>query len=441
MSSLSNNIDKERISNIGQWLVVCGVFFTNIIELILLMFSVILLNTYKCKIYKSQILIKLVFVLFVSEIIIILIGYDNKKFIQQSIVISLFFLLYEQFFKYNKNKLVELFKKYIKVAYWICLIGLLQELLFICFHVNIFDYVPEYHANHFIIGDKFLRITSTLSEGGWLGTSLLPSIIYLFYYNDFWNILGRKKYVILFVSLFTVSPFVYLSLLIILALKMRGKFKKIKRILSLALIVLFGYLAVHVMTIDKFDNSNPIDSMLMRLHDSFIVISKINDSDIRDVVAVNMNASSAVMASNMYIGFHAPSRLFGTGLGTNSQSQELLIGGKFEDSSPMLLNGDDGYSLFNRILSELGIVGLVLYLLFIYKYRNIRNPLNICFLTMIVGLFLRGGNYVLYGTIFVHFFYYYTSKFNIELKNNEVNINNNSNIQCRKDNKKMSYKH
>ena len=420
-----------------QWLTLLGTFFANRIEAVVIMFVCVMLCIANKKVYVSKIFKYFVVMLICSILIIYHVDYQYTKCVQQIILLSIFIFSYEQFFKFNKNNILELFKKYIKVVYWICLIGLLQELIFIFFHVNIFDYVPGYNANH-IIGDRLLRITSTLSEGGWLGTALLPSIVYLFYYNDFWNILGRKKYLILFVSLFTFSPFIYLTLFVILALKMRGKFKKIKRIISLVLIVLFGYVAVHIVSIDKLDSNNPLDSMLMRFHDTYIVISRMNNSDIRDVVAINMNASTAVIASNMYIGLHAPSRIFGTGIGTNSQSQEKLIGGKFEESSPMLLNSDDGYSLFNRILSELGIVGLSLYLLFIYKHINKNNLINICFLVMLGGLFLRGGNYVLYGTVFAHFFYYYTSKFNIEYNNNEVNINNNSNIQRRKDYKTMS---
>lgn len=184
------------------------------------------------------------------------------------------------------------------------------------------------------------------------------------------------------------------------------------------------YLFVNIVQTDHEEKKGALNHIFMRIGDTYKVIINMNENELADILAFSGNASTSVIATNMYIGFYAPSRLFGTGIGTNAQNYAKIV----DSEKSFELNADDGYSLFNRILSELGIVGLSLYLFFVYKHFNKRNMINICFFFMIMGLFMRGGNYMLYGTIFIHFMYYYTSKFNLSLPNGQTNINNHSNF-------------
>ena len=406
----------------SQWIVSVGVFLPNFFELPLLMLSVFLLAYNKKKWYISSILKYLLVVFLISTIVIYLTGYRYEKALQQFFFLSMFFLLYEQFFIHNKKTLVSLFKKYIRVAYYICLLGLFQELVYLVTKINIAHLLPGYYADHFIV-EGLLRVTSTLCEGGCLGTSLIPALVYLFYYNDKHEILGNKKWVVFATSLLTVSPFVYAFFFVVIVLKMKDKFKYAKRLAGIAAVCFIVYIGYSVVNYDANEESTGKNSILMRFQDTYRVITNIDADDLKTLLSYSGNASTSVIATNMYIALHAPSRLFGTGIGTNAQSYQKIV----DVNTSFEYNPDDGYSLFNRILSEFGLFGICMYIFLVYKFFNRGNCLNICFFCMIVCLFCRGGNYMLYGTVFIHFFYYYTSKFNLNLRD-EKNFYYNSNF-------------
>lgn len=401
--------------NLAQWIALLGIFCNDKIELITISLACIILFIGNPVFYKSKILKYFILTAGVSLVTIKMVGYDTQKYVQQVIIVGAYLLFYEQFFKQNRKNFAALFKKYIKVVYAICIIGIIQEIIFLGTHVNVMSLLPDYHADHFIAG-SLLRITSTLSEGGWLGTSLLPALVYLFYYNDFYHILGNHRWVVLAVSAFTVSPIVYIVVAFIFATKISGKFLLFRKISVILGILLVGIVISAITSTDKYDDTSWGD-IAIRYRDTWNGLKNINSNDLYSVVD-NTNTSTAVSLTNLFVAIHAPSRFFGTGIGTNSQNYYKVVKVTSVDNA---LNTDDGYSLFNRILSEFGIVGLILYILFIVKHYNNKNPMNLCFLIMIGGLFLRGGSYILYGTIFIHYFYYYTSKYNLAISNQREN--------------------
>lgn len=410
------NYNKTKAINIAQWIVVFGIFLNTTLELLAAFISFFILLIANGRIYKSKLIFFLLTGIAISLISTKLVDYNFSKPFQQISVVSLYILLYEQFFFYNEKKLKPLFSKYIWAVYVICIIGLIQEIIYIgTGGTNVMSLLPDYHATH-LIGGKLLRISSILSEGGWLGTSLLPSIVYLFYYNDFFKILGRRRWIILFTSLFTVSPFVYASIAIIFASKIGGKYKILKKISIMVMIILCGiFLNSLVNSKNVHDDKSPINGIAMRINDTWNSINNINEKDINMILDYSSddNISTKVLISNLYVAIHAPSRIIGTGIGTNAQNYQKVLGVKSDEE----LNMDDGYSLFNRIFSEFGIIGIVLYVFFVFHFFRKRNSINICFLIMICGIFIRGGSYIMYGTVFIHFMYCYSDKIlNVNLK-------------------------
>lgn len=433
--TLTYNVNQKivRINSL-QWLALLGVFFANRIEAVVIMFVCIIFYVKSKKVYTSNILKYFLLVLISSLIIIYIVGYQYSKCIQQIVLLAIFIFSYEQFYKHNKNDMLELFRKYIKLTYIASLFGILQEIVYSLTGINIANYIGFYHST-LPITNHIMRMTSFLSEGGYFGTILIPSLIYLFYYNDALNVLNKKKYIILIASLFTLSPFVYICLSVILLFKIIKAFKYAKNILLVLLIIFVSYGVKIIVSSEYRQESSGIEGIFMRIKDSCRMISMINPHDLYQIA--NLNSSSAVLASNAYIGFYGPSRLFGTGLGTNAQSHDKLIANSFDQDYAFAdLNADDGYSLFNRILSEFGFIGVALYSLFILKHFNRKNDLNKCIFFILICWFLRGGSYVDFGTISAHFFYFYTSKFNFNFK--IYDFHNNSNLQCRNNARKMS---
>jgi len=386
------------------------VFLPIFFELFLLVISVFLIYNKRGNLYHSNLLKYILTIFGISLLLVYSVGYDFGKPIQQVFSVSIFLLLYEQFFRYSALCLGSLFKKYIKAVYYVCMVGGIQEIIFVLTGVNVMDLTGGYYANHIILGG-LLRVTSTLSEGGWLGTALMPSLIYLFYFKDKLHILGGRRWVVFAISLLTMSPFVYLFYCVLLVIIMKNHIPYAKRLIGIAAFCFIGFVTYSIVSDRDDRSSEERNHVIMRIQDTYQVMTNIDADDLATVLRYSGNASTSVIATNMYIGLHAPSRLFGTGIGTNAQSYDRI-----DVKTSFVYNADDGYSLFNRILSEFGWTGLFLYILFVYRYFNRKNAFNICFLCMILSLFCRGGNYMLYGTMFVHFFYYYTSKFEFKIR-------------------------
>jgi hypothetical protein len=122
----------------------------------------------------------------------------------------------------------------------------------------------------------------------------------------------------------------------------------------------------------------------------------------------DMNASTYALLVNKWVAANAPSRIFGTGLGTHEQSYKKL----YNNNTYQLygLNSEDGYSLYNRIFSEFGYVGLVSLFVFLIIFLNTKNIINLSVLFFIIAVIIRGGHYTLYGTVMFFYLYYLTSK-------------------------------
>ena len=402
-------------TSLPQWLVIFGIFLPRHAELFFLLIAVIRIYSDSKKIYKSDLIFPMMIVWCCSIIIIGRIGYGYSKPIQQIIVLSTFFLLYEQFFKANKNSLFSLFRRYLFAVYIVSIIGFFQLIIYFLFKINIREFFSDYMTQ--TISDRLIRVSSVLAEGGELGTSLIPALIYLFYYNDKFNLLGNRKWWIAGISFFTMSPFVYIFWITYLINRLAFFLKPIKSVLT---ILLIGGVAIGLYNViqEKDYDSTGLSGILMRISGTYNTLSVLaEESDIREILSSSNNSSTTALMANTYVGIYSPSRLLGTGIGTHEQNHKQLISPYFSDSSSALLNAEDGYSLFNRLLSEFGIIGILLYILFLYKYYNKTNILNICFFWMIICLFIRGGSYILYGTIFVHFFYYHTSTSTIVTSN------------------------
>ena len=401
--------------NMAQWVMVVGLFFYNRIEIITTIIACFVIYNWKRKILKSKILKYMLLIFLLSLFSVFICNYTCGKTLQQMSFIAVVYLLNEQFFLFNKGFLKELFVKFIKVSYFVCVLGLVQFFVWLVAKVDIstfldFQWLTGMPGMH-VENGPFIRVRSVNLEGGCLGEQLIPSLVYIFYYNDYLHIFHKtwKKYVILACSLFTISPFVYIALACIVYLKTVKKvprFKYAAYLLGLFLIMA-GLSSLQKLNLNSQDDIKGIDGIVLRLKDT---IDRVEHLDSKDA-ALEANVSTAVLMTNLYSALNAPSRLIGTGIGTNSQNYARSFGDYTEDESAAIgLNTDDAYSLSIRVFSEMGFIGLALLFFFIYKNFRKDNPLNVCMFFMILPFLLRGGIYVGFGTTFMFFFLYYSSK-------------------------------
>ena len=149
----------------------------------------------------------------------------------------------------------------------------------------------------------------------------------------------------------------------------------------------------------------------------------------------NINSSSFVLYNNYTIALKnfEKSPIFGTGLGSHQfafEKYSLTSDKKFLD---ITFNKSDANSLFLRLLSETGLLGVVSMLLFLFKFFVKRKPndlnddfswvISSSILVIILLYLLRQGNYFINGFPFFLFLYYYNSVLpkTPELKENDEN--------------------
>lgn len=403
---------------LAQWILVSGVFFWNRIEIMTLIVSFLLLFNGRKTLFQTRVL-KYMFVVFaVSLLATFWVDYTYHKVFQQMAMISLFILLYEQVFHYYRSNLIDVFRKFIKVSYWVSVYGILQFFTFLLIGINIcevfdFNMLAGYPAlwtgND---GTRLIRIKSVAVEGGYLGTFLVPSLIYLFFYKDCLLVLTKKwqKYIILICGILTMSPLFFSMIIAIAFFLVSSRFRYFRKAMLVMCVIGGGWFVSQSLQKMEFaQEASGIEGIFMRVRDTYKAFTSIDDP----TVFYAVNTSTGVLLSQFHSAISAPSRLIGTGIGTNSQNNKVVFKGMDDNLAYLELNVDDSYSLLIRMLSEMGFLGVFLYLWFIKRHFRIDNFINVCSLGMICCYMIRGGAYFGYGTIFVHFLYYYTSKFRL----------------------------
>jgi hypothetical protein len=143
----------------------------------------------------------------------------------------------------------------------------------------------------------------------------------------------------------------------------------------------------------------------------------------------SINISTFSIYSNYLVAKEVIQRnfLFGSGLGTHPFSYDYYIDQlykpeKYADNHYVnaKLNREDGSSLFIRLLSELGVFGILSFLFFIFKFYLGREYgkentyglflINNAILVMLLLKLVRYGNYANLGFFFFFFLYLYSAR-------------------------------
>lgn len=344
--------------------------------------------------------------------------YDYSKLFQQFGAILLYIYLYSIFFSYARVDLRQLFIRYIKVSYYVSLLGIVQIAVYYVTNVDIFRAFSWFESPP-MLGANIIRLRSICPEGGQLGTILAPAFIYCFYFNDSFRILKNKKWIIGIAALLTSAMTIVVTTIIMLYLKYVSK-NKVIDFITLLVLTLGGtvFLITTISRTEKVTSSNAgFDGIIMRVQDTTDILLSLDDLDKLE----DTNSSTYAWATNFYVARHAPSRLAGTGLGTHQQNYHSVY--KNSNAYSYGLNAEEGYSLLNRIFSEFGYIGLVLYLFFMIRHLDRKDVISFSLFFYILSAFLRGGNYLIAGVIFFHYFYIISKEMNYGKNNKRNNCN------------------
>lgn len=306
--------------------------------------------------------------------------------------------------KVNDFNVKYIFIIYLNIAVLVSLIGIAQEIN------NIFKIMPEFGLTLPLRELPLYRITSIFPEPAHYCEAMTPA-----FFASFASLLQKtelirrwKAVIILLSFLFTFSTVGYFGVFIsiILIILLYNKYKYL--LIGAIIIPLFIFIAYYKMYEVK-----------LRVDGTFNVITG-------KTKLLNTNWSTFALISNWEIGFISfkENPLFGNGLGSHPVSYRKNINKVLGQDMEILektghimpLNVEDAGSLFNRLLSETGLFGLLAFLIFLlrghvsrkYDKSNYLWIINNAILVFFIIKLLRGGHYFIYG-VFLFFWIYYFS--------------------------------
>lgn len=405
--------------NVEQWLIVLGIMFTHIVEAAFLFVAcAMLLCRTKQALVSVKLLVTFLIISVISIFSLLSLGYNSGKFVQQLILLLYFYISYYIVFGNNVNHLEDFFKKYVKLIYICSILGLIQFAVFAISNINILKIFSSLTVlDAATVTPHIMRIHSVFQEPSGFSTLATPAMFYFFFSTNLKKSERRMRNIIFIAVLLTFSSTATLIIVIGTIFKYvflsYNKFVRITFI-CIALISVICFIS----TISDFEyNKNNETSIISDINRK--IAETYNGLSEMDIHAFeHLNLSSYATLSNAWVAINAPNRLMGTGLGTHEQNYYSLYKSDYQYYG---LNAQEAYSLFIRIYSEFGIIGICFIILFLLRNYNRSSMINVAILFLIITLLIRGGHYVRNGTVFFFFLYYYTNKQHMSALNYKSN--------------------
>jgi hypothetical protein len=271
-----------------------------------------------------------------SGVVAVLLGSNIvSNFLMEAVGITVSSLYFYLFFQQEEKTVTELIDIYASISYWICIVGLL-----LC------------PIESVLLG-KFSPVQSILREPAHFCTIILPAFHYYAGTGGLKKGHRARTLIPLLAILLSVSAIGFLGLLLSFSLLLK------RRRLGFLFIpvVIAALLAVAYGTLEHFR---------LRIDDSVRGLTTMDVS--------SLNISSYATISSLYVTENASrdKPLFGYGLGGYPEAHRRYIGslsGEEEFEEMGLLSSRDGNSLMLRIVTELGLVGVILLIIFLVRYR------------------------------------------------------------------------
>jgi hypothetical protein len=313
--------------------------------------------------------------------------------------------IYYYVMEYFELDVEKMFKMYLVWAYWSAVIAIVQYVSFgIGFKLG-YDYGFLLNKGGHVITDSgVIRVCSIFLEPSQLGIMLGPAAFVALF-----NLIRRKNY----------QYKIYQSLVVLVALYLsRSSTGYLGLFFAVLILGLnFGYfLYVIVFFVMGYFAAlglyNTVDEFKSRIDSS--VALWVED----DLAYENVNSSSFVLYNNAHIAWEnfKEHPIFGTGLGSHPVAYD-----KFSYTKSIVkvkgieFNKQDANSMFFRIMSETGLLGLLALFGIIFKcfvgFNGDENDnhwiISGATLIIILLYLLRQGNYFLNGFPFFVWLYYY----------------------------------
>ncbi|MCM5663487.1 O-antigen ligase family protein [Galbibacter mesophilus] len=316
-----------------------------------------------------------------------------------------------------------LYKDYFKIIKIVCYFSVIQLIsIIISFKWGADLSYLGFEMGNFEISN--LRLQGWFEEPSFLVYMLIPALYFAVYKildrNNFSFISLRYSILIISILLLTFSSTGYLALLFTILSVMLTKYNFFKKPISLFILTVTS-IALLVCLYNINDVKTRVDD----------TIGLFFDSDVTKEDIDSKNLSTYALYSNFMIVKEASKKypILGSGLGSHVKNYDFYLDKVIPDSNFKTyykLNRSDANSLILRLISELGLFGLFIFLIYIFRYRVksaekgdlfyfcISNGIFILFLSRAI----RQGHYTSLGFIMFILIYFFAFKI---VKRNEGN--------------------
>ena len=329
-------------------------------------------------------------------------GYDTGKLFQQIVLLFTCVFCYYQIFRYCQIPVSEWFRRYVSLVYILSIIGIVQFVIMSATQIDIFPYTLDGTMTQ-----NTGHSHALLREPGSFTAFSIPAAAYVFLAPGFMKYNRMKSLVIGIALILTLTTSMIVAVVIILFLKFYYYFKYLRIGLVVCFIVGVCWCINNrdILSSSEYFVNPQLRAIQEKITQTLSMVEYAEPEDFE-----HLNTSSYVILTNYWIAFNAPCRILGTGLGTHAQNYERMYKSDFGGYG---LNKDDAYSMFARLYSEFGVLGLCLYAFFLIRYYNKDNIISLCLIVFFISYLIKGGHYMLYGTAFFHIVYYFISPYKI----------------------------
>lgn len=363
-------------------------------------------------------LIKILFIPFVIGLIHIIIGNNLPfTFIKVFGGIILTFLFSYGWICYFEFNITKIFEWYCWCCWVLVLVALIQISSFIIGFEAGYNFSWLLNKWGFVHGGLIgFRVNSLLSEPTYLATALAPAI-----YVSTKNLISKSNYIfnkyqsiaILAVCVLTTSSVGFLGILISILLA-----TETIRLRYLLIGLFISILSFTVAYNNVKDFKSRVDAALGLWLDNDFRLS-------------NTNNSSFVLYNNLHVAQENLKKfpIFGSGIGSHETAFKRYTLTKSIIQYDFEFNVKDGNSLFIRLCTETGLLGVFFILFFIFKgfiYKidkqndnhKIRKNISHALFVLLVLVLIRQGNYMLNGLPLLFMLYYFNGA---QFKNDMLN--------------------
>jgi len=386
------------------------------------------------KIFYNRYFLLFFIVIIGLSIINVALGKDTLPLLLKQIIgVGLSSLAFYCVIAANNGDVKRLFVIYLKMAFLVALIGIIQQVSFL------FDFRWGYDFSYFLpsywkyvtsADGTMLRVNSITFEPSGFCVVMMPAFfaaimaLIPFKEKSVKMYVTYKSLIVIVAMLLSFSSIGYLGMGIATFL-IAINYMRSKKYVMISLFIVFIAIATGSFVYNGIrDIKGRVNSMLS-VHELLAGDKQLTD----------FNQSSSALFSNAYVAFKSftSNPLFGSGLGSHELSYSKyiddLIGSNTGLRYFLFINMADANSLFLRLISETGLIGTIAIFIFMFKfylkresvYNNYLWVINNAILINFIMRLVRVGHYFDSGFFFFFWIYYFSKTNQITHKNNRYN--------------------